>query len=396
MSSKKIKQAIIFCGGKGARLGRVTETVPKPLIIINSKPFLYFLLRKLENEGVDQVILLTGYLSEKFEKFLSKYSKDFKLKIETAYLDEKYETFQRIKNIENKLSDSFYILYGDNYWDGNFLEQQSLLEDYDLITTTYETKFNEQGNLSLLKKNKQIKFSKIKKDNFELLDMGFIICKKKALIEIFKKNDKNLKFSEIVFTELIKENAMAVSKTHVRHKSIGTIEGIKLTRKYLKNKKFIFLDRDGVLNEKAKKADYIKNPKEFIWKKGSLEGLKYLNQKNYKIIIVSNQPGIARGKMTKNDLSMINKKIFSDCKNNDIKIHDIFYCLHNWDDGCYCRKPEPGLLIEAQNKYNIQLSTSYFIGDDIRDIEAGKKVYTKTIKLNKKDSLLDVLLKLEL
>ena len=101
MSSKKIKQAIIFCGGKGTRLGKVTEIVPKPLIIINSKPFLYYLLRKLENEGVDQVILLTGYLSEKFEKFLSKYSNDFKLKIETAYLDEKYETYQRIKNIEN-------------------------------------------------------------------------------------------------------------------------------------------------------------------------------------------------------------------------------------------------------------------------------------------------------
>ena len=74
----------------------------------------------------------------------------------------------------------------------------------------------------------------------------------------------------------------------------------------------------------------------------------------------------------------------------------MFYCLHNWDDGCFCRKPEPGLLIKAQDKYNIQLSKSYFIGDDERDIIAGKKVFTKTVKINRNDSLLDVALKLNL
>ena len=83
MSSKKIKQAIIFCGGRGSRLGKVTEKVPKPLIMINSKPFLFYLIKMLENEGVEQVILLTGYLSEKFEKFLIKYKKEFNLKIKT-------------------------------------------------------------------------------------------------------------------------------------------------------------------------------------------------------------------------------------------------------------------------------------------------------------------------
>ncbi len=396
MSSKKIKQAIIFCGGRGSRLGKVTEKVPKPLIMINSKPFLFYLIKMLENEGVEQVILLTGYLSEKFEKFLIKYKKEFNLKIKTSFLDEKYETYQRIKNIENQLLENFYLLYGDNYWDGNFSQHLSLLGDYELITTAYDTKFHEEGNLKLLSKNKKIKYSKIKKDNYELLDMGFMICKKSSLIDVFKKNNKNLKFSEIIFNELIEKEKMYVVKSPVRHKSIGTQEGINLTKKYLKNKKFIFLDRDGVLNQKPKKADYIKKPEEFIWRKGSLEALKYLNEQNYKIIIISNQPGIARGKMSENDLSMINKKINLDCKIHKIKIHDMFYCLHNWDDGCFCRKPEPGLLIKAQDKYNIQLSKSYFIGDDERDIIAGKKVFTKTVKINRNDSLLDVALKLNL
>tara|TARA_B100000427_G_scaffold40044_1_gene28858 strand:- start:2604 stop:3794 length:1191 start_codon:yes stop_codon:yes gene_type:complete len=396
MTFNKITQAIIFCGGKGTRAGKVTDKTPKPLIIINNKPFLYHLIKKLENEGVKEVILLTGYLNIKFEKFIVKYNKEFKLDIKISYLDEKFETYQRIKNIEDQLLDRFYILYGDNYWDGNFSEHKSLLSKYDLVTTAYNTRFAERGNLNFLDKTKKIRFSETRKKDFKYLDMGFMISNKKSMVEVFKKHNENLKFSDIVFKELIKNNKLGLHTSFVRHKSIGTPEGINSTRKYLKDKKFIFLDRDGVLNEKPKKADYVKQPEEFIWKSGSIEGLKYLTDKKYKIILISNQPGIARGKMSKDDLSKINKKIISDSISKKIKIYDMFYCLHNWDEQCFCRKPEPGLLIEAQDKYNIQLSNSYFIGDDERDIEAGKKVYTNTVKINRTNSLLDVLLKLEL
>ena len=105
-TAKNINADLVLATDPDAdRVGIAAKNTNHELELLNGNQtavlLIYYLLRKLENEGVDQVILLTGYLSEKFEKFLSKYSNDFKLKIETAYLDEKYETYQRIKNIEN-------------------------------------------------------------------------------------------------------------------------------------------------------------------------------------------------------------------------------------------------------------------------------------------------------
>ena len=100
--------------------------------------------------------------------------------------------------------------------------------------------------------------------------------------------------------------------------------------------------------------------------------------------------------MTLKNLEDINKKINEDLKEYNAKIHDFYYCLHNWNDGCECRKPNPGLLIKAQDRYNIMLSNHYFIGDDSRDFEAGRKVFTKSIKLSNNESLIDKLLELDL
>tara|TARA_B000000609_G_scaffold158381_1_gene156327 strand:- start:7889 stop:9082 length:1194 start_codon:yes stop_codon:yes gene_type:complete len=394
--NNEIKQAVIFCGGKGSRLGKLTKHNPKPLLTVNHKPFLYHLIKKLEGQKVKNVILLTGYLDKKFELFKKKYESEFHLTLSNKYLPEEYETALRLKNVLNELDDQFYILYGDNYWDGNFQKHNNMIDNFYLVTTLYDTLGHEDGNFKLDKNLKVIEHSQKKVKNFNHLEMGYMIAKKEPLSIFFESFNKNVKFSDAVFNEFRKDNQLGVVTTTIRHKSIGTEEGLKNTRKYFKSKKIIFLDRDGVLNNKPKKADYVKSVDEFIWKPGSREALQYLSKKGYKIIIISNQPGISRGKMSLKNLQEINKKIIKDLKEYDSKIYDFFYCLHNWNDGCDCRKPKPGLLIQAQDKYNLKLSDHYFIGDDQRDIEAGENSFTKTVKLSNNETLIDKLLKLDL
>lgn len=144
-------------------------------------------------------------------------------------------------------------------------------------------------------------------------------------------------------------------------------------------KKIIFLDRDGVINKKPPKADYVKSVDEFIFLPQALSGLKLLQEKGYEIYIVTNQPGIARGLMTENDLTEIHKYFLDVCKKSGISIKDIYYCPHGWNEGCSCRKPNPGMLFRAAAEHNFDLKNAIFIGDDERDQQAGKAADCRTI-----------------
>ena len=132
----------------------------------------------------------------------------------------------------------------------------------------------------------------------------------------------------------------------------------------LKNKqKAIFLDRDGTINKRPLKACYVERPEEFEWLPGAIEAIKLLKKNGFLIFIITNQPGIARGNLSKEVLHSIHRKMRNDLLKEGVDIDDIFYCPHNWDAGCFCRKPNPGMLFEAQKKYSLDLSKSYFIDD---------------------------------
>ncbi|MFX0186830.1 MAG: D-glycero-beta-D-manno-heptose 1,7-bisphosphate 7-phosphatase [Candidatus Hodarchaeota archaeon] len=145
-----------------------------------------------------------------------------------------------------------------------------------------------------------------------------------------------------------------------------------------KKKKAIFLDRDGVIN---KEISYISNPDDFEFIEGSIEALKILKEKNFLLIVITNQAGIARGYYTEEMLKKIHNKMTRILKQNNIVLDDIFYCPHHPDITgiCDCRKPKPGMIIKAKNKYNIDLQSSFMVGDTLNDIEAGLNAKCKTI-----------------
>ena len=131
--------------------------------------------------------------------------------------------------------------------------------------------------------------------------------------------------------------------------------------------KTIFLDRDGVIN---KEIGYLHKIEDFKFINGVFEACQHYEQLGYKIVIVTNQSGISRGHYSEDDFRNITDWMITQFHKNNIQILDTFHCPHLPDSGCNCRKPKPGMLLEAKKKYNINMLESWLIGDKEDDISA--------------------------
>lgn len=136
--------------------------------------------------------------------------------------------------------------------------------------------------------------------------------------------------------------------------------------------RYILLDRDGVINHES--ADFIKSPEEWRPIDGSLEAIALLNEHGYKVAVITNQSGVARGLFDDAMLEKIHAKMRQMAAEKGGKIDAIYFCPHGPDDGCTCRKPKPGLLESFAAEKNVDLTGITFIGDSIRDIQSAQAV----------------------
>ncbi|TSC88396.1 MAG: D-glycero-D-manno-heptose 1,7-bisphosphate phosphatase [Microgenomates group bacterium Gr01-1014_16] len=143
--------------------------------------------------------------------------------------------------------------------------------------------------------------------------------------------------------------------------------------------KAVFLDRDGTINNN--KDGYIHKEEDFEFLPGVVASLQKLTKTNYKIVIVTNQSGIGRGKFTNKQYKTLTTYMLKEFKKNGVRIDKVYYCPHHPEAGCECRKPKIGMLLQAVKDFGISLNDSWFIGDDDRDVIAGRNANVKTIKL---------------
>lgn len=156
----------------------------------------------------------------------------------------------------------------------------------------------------------------------------------------------------------------------------------------------ILLDRDGVINAMVYNADFglvdsPARPEEFHLMPGAAKAIKRINELGFLAIVISNQPGIAKGKFTAELLESTFTKMHDDLAQEGARLDAVYYCLHHPDaaltayrKNCECRKPKPGMLLQAAADWDIDLSESYFVGDGITDIAAGQSAGCKTFLLN--------------
>ena len=153
--------------------------------------------------------------------------------------------------------------------------------------------------------------------------------------------------------------------------------------------KAVFLDRDGVLNREL--GNYVMHLEEFIINDGVVEALRIFREKNYLLIVISNQGGISKGICTREQVDYLHLHLHRALKNQGIILEEIYYCPHHPENtNCICRKPDSQMLEKAMARFDIDATRSYFIGDAERDMIAGEKAGLQTIRVEINQSLMEI------
>ncbi|HEV2330263.1 MAG TPA: HAD-IIIA family hydrolase [Verrucomicrobiae bacterium] len=381
-------QAVILAGGRGERMRPLTDVRPKPMIEVCGKPFLEHQIMMLREHGFNRVLLLLGYLPDVVRDYFGNGSK-WGLEIKYSITAVEDKTGRRLKLAENKIEDLFFLLYCDNYWPMPMekMWRQFLEAGAPMMVTVYSNKDNyTKSVLRVDDAGFVAAYDKTRKTpDLQGTEISYAIMRKELVARL---PEENVGLEETLFPSLIRERQLAAFVTHHRYYSVGDTFRLPITEAFLARRPAIILDRDGVLNEKAPRANYVRNWREFKWLPGAKESLRLLKEAGYRVIVVSNQAGINRGAMSEVDLFDIHRHMVKEAEQAGGRIDAIYYCPHDWEEGCECRKPKPGMLFQAQHDFNLDLSRTLFVGDDERDGQAAEAAGCLSALVSDKKTLL--------
>ncbi len=362
-------QAVILAGGRGTRLAPLTDTRPKPMIEFHGRPFLEYLVVMLREQGIRRILLLLGYLPQAVIDHFGDGSR-FGVEIDYSVTPVEDDTGLRVRRAADRLDPVFLLMYCDNYWP---LPLDRLWRAYvragaPALVTVYEnadayTRDNlrvEDGHVAVYDKSRTA-------PGLKGVDIGFLIVDRRVIDML---PEGNVSFEASLYPRLVAEGGLAAFVTAHRYYSVGSHARLPLTGAFLARRPTVVLDRDGVLNARMPRAEYVRSWTDWRWLDGALDALRRFAEAGWRVVVITNQAGIARGAMTENDLAAIHERMVGEAREAGGRIDAIYHCPHGWDEGCECRKPRPGMLFEAQRAFDLDLSRVYFIGDDERDGQA--------------------------
>ena len=363
-------QAVILAGGRGTRLRPLTDSRPKPMVEVNGKPFLEYQIEQLRDQGFEEILLLLGYLPEVVQNYCGDGSRwGVRIKYSVSAPDD--ETARRIKLAEPLLHPCFLLLYCDNYWPMQMDRMWSrfVSAGVPVMITVYTNKDGYTRNSVRVDSNGYVTVydKTCRSEGLQGVEISYALVDK-CVIESL--SHENVAVEEALYTRLANERRLLAYTTDHRYYSVGALHRLPLTEEFFKARPTVFLDRDGVLNRKPPSAQYVRSWDEFEWLPGSKEALRLLKQAGYRVVVISNQAGVGRGIFTESALNEIHDQMMGDVARAGGSIDAIYYCPHDWESGCECRKPKSGLLFRAQKELHLDLTRTLFIGDDERDGQA--------------------------
>ena len=372
MTNARPTQAVILAGGRGARLRPLTDTRPKPMIEFHGKPFLAYLVELLRTQGFKRVLLLLGYLPEVIQAHFGD-GHQWEMQIDYAVSAVEDDTGRRLKLAASRIDPTFLFLYCDNYWPMPFeaMWRRYLALDVPAMLTVYRNadrytrdnvRLEADGRIAVYDKDRAAQ-------GLGGVDIGFGVFRREVVERL---PEGNVGFERVAYPALAAAGQLGAFVTDHRYYSVSSHERLPMTEQFLARTPAVIVDRDGVLNQKPPRAEYVRSWRDWEWLPGAVEALRRFTEAGYRIIVVSNQAGIARGAMTEADLSAIHARMRADVESVGGRINAIYHCPHGWDDGCACRKPKPGMLHAAQRDFHLDLSRTYFLGDDERDGQAAE------------------------
>lgn len=418
-------KVVIMAGGKGTRISSVISNVPKPLIKIEGVPVLEREIECLKKQGFDDIIITVSHMAEQIKNHFSS-GKQYGVKIDFYTEPEPLGNAGALFKLREKLNTPFLLLNADAIFDidfNRFVKYHN--EKGGLVTLfTHPSSHPYDSGLLIADENRIVQQWLTKEDvrpawYQNRVNAGIHVINPKVLDMVgidekiigTKVNGKRVKvdLDRQILKPLCGTGQMFCYDSSEYVKDMGTPDryGVVcqdfraglIQAKNLKNKqKAIFLDRDGTIN--CYKG-FLRNINEFELLPGVAEAIKKINGSGYLVIVITNQPVVARGEVTKDELRTIHNKMETLLGRAGAYLDAIYYCPHHPHKGydgeikklkieCNCRKPKPGLLLKAAEDFNIDLSMSWMIGDSESDIKAGKAAGCKTALIGKEDFGQDV------
>ena len=415
-------KVVIMAGGKGTRISSVASDIPKPMIPIEGKPVLEREIECLRSQGFTDLIITVSHLGSIIMNYFGNGSK-FGVHIEYYFEQEPLGNAGALFKIKDKLTEDFLLLNADAIFDidfNRFVEYHKVKGG--LVTLfTHPNSHPYDSGLIFADNNKSVLNWSTKEDirpEFykNRVNAGLHVISPKVL-EIDIQTPK-VDLDRQLLKPLAGSGKMFVYDSPEYVKDMGTPEryysvcedfkkGIVQNRNFKNKQKAIFIDRDGTIN---KMVGFLTNIKDFELLDGVSEAIKKINHSEYLAIVITNQPVIARGEVTLEELDEIHNKMETLLGKEGAYIDGLYYCPHHPDKGfvgerieykivCDCRKPKPGMILQAAKDYNIDLSQSWMIGDGKNDVGCGKNAGCKTALIGDEDfgedikasSLLDII-----
>jgi len=363
-------QAVVFCGGLGTRLRPITDHLPKPMAPISDKPFLEYLFQQLSEQGIKRYVLLIGYLGEMIQDYFGD-GHAWGWQIEYSIGPAEWDTGRRLWESREILDENFLLLYSDNFSQFN-LKKLVELHKKEQATLTFLLSEKKNGNIRFSSAGRIEDYDKSRqRQGLDFVEIGYMLVERDSLFPVYGNipNMPNINFSEIIELLVVRKQISGLVINEHYH-SISDIDRLELMREYLKPKKIILIDRDGVINVKAPKGEYIESWNAFKWIDDTVYSMKKLSRDGFSFIVITNQAGVARGIVSKAELTRIHMLMAEKLKNEGVKVLDIYVCPHHWDDDCECRKPKAGLFNKIAEDHLLRMDKTLYIGDDIRDYQA--------------------------
>ena len=394
-------RAVIMAGGKGTRLAAVNDDMPKPMFPVCGKPILEYQIESLVRSGINDITLIVGHLKEVVIQYFGDGQK-FNVNIDYIEENEPLGTAGALYYLKNE-SDDFFLIFGDLILDIDFTRFMRFHKDHNAQITLFGHPNSHPYDSDVIQIDENDRVTGILNKKVprgfyyhNFVNAGVYCVSPRALdgIETPEKMDleKNL------IAGLLIQGRVYAYKSTEYVKDMGTpdrlsavsldVENGVVSGRSLKNKqKAIFLDRDGTINEYV---GFLKNIEDFKLLSKVSEAIAKINTSSYLTIVATNQPVIARGEVTFEELDQIHMKMETELGKNGAYLDDIFFCPHHPHRGyegeieelkieCDCRKPKIGMLKKAVAKFNIDLSQSWYIGDTTIDIQTGKNAGMKTV-----------------
>ncbi len=392
-------QAVIMAGGKGTRIASIANDIPKPMIRICGKPVLQYQIECLEKQDITKITLVIGHLGSCIKEYFGDGSR---FNVQVTYIEEKEPlgTAGALYYLKDTVHDDFLLINGDIIFDVDFGRFLRFHREKAVCATIFTHPNDHPYDSGLVAVDRDGYVTKWMHREDERgtyknrVNAGLHILSAE-LLEMFQEA-KRTDLDRDILKTLIPQRQLAAYDSPEYVRDMGTPERCDrvaadirrglVEAKNLKNRqRAVFLDRDGTINvykgllSSVQDLELIPNIAETIRK---------INESGYLAIVVTNQPVIARGDCTVEELERIHEKLETLLGQEGAYIDDIFYCPHHPDKGfagerpeykiaCGCRKPRPGMLLQAAEKYNIDLAQSYMVGDDERDMEAGRQAGCK-------------------